>query len=73
MGQHHGGKRGTRKLVNIQGSPPPRSEAMQPNKEEIWQKHQEACMEEQGAPGQIQAETGGLQTVEARAGILGGM
>jgi len=47
-------KRGPRKLVNIQGSRPPSSGAMHPNKEEGGQKRQEACMAEQGAPGQTQ-------------------
>jgi len=63
--------RGPRKLVNIQGSPPPSSGAMLPNKEEARQKHQEACMNEQGAPGQTQAQKESLQRVEASTGSLG--
>lgn len=39
---------------------------MNPNKEEVGQKHQEACMDEQVAPGQTQAVKGDLQWVEAR-------
>ncbi|GAB0204852.1 mitochondrial enolase superfamily member 1 [Grus japonensis] len=42
MGQSPGGKKGPRQLANIQGSPPPSSGAMHPNKEEVKQKHQEA-------------------------------
>ncbi|GAB0186577.1 hypothetical protein GRJ2_001123000 [Grus japonensis] len=41
-----GGKRGPRKLVSIEGSPPPSSGAICPNKEEVRQKCQEACMDE---------------------------
>ncbi|GAB0207137.1 hypothetical protein GRJ2_003179300 [Grus japonensis] len=37
-----GRKRGPRQLANIQGSPPPSSGEMHPNKEEVKQKHQEA-------------------------------
>ncbi|KAK4819916.1 hypothetical protein QYF61_014651 [Mycteria americana] len=44
---------------------------MHANKEEVRQKHQEACMDEQGAPGQIQTQKGSLQRVEARTGNLG--
>ena len=51
----------------------PSSGAMHPNKEEVRQKHQEACMDEQGAPGQAQTQTGSLQRVEARTGSLGGI
>ena len=46
---------------------------MQPNKEEVGPKHQEACMDEQGAPGQTQTQKGSLQRVEARTGGLGGI
>ncbi|GAB0190395.1 mitochondrial enolase superfamily member 1 [Grus japonensis] len=46
---------------------------MLPNKEEVRQKHQEAPMDEQGAPGQTQTKKGSLQMVEARAGSLGEM
>ncbi|GAB0187151.1 hypothetical protein GRJ2_001180400 [Grus japonensis] len=67
------GRRDPRKPVCIQGSPPPSSGAMYPNKEEVRQKHQEACMDEQGAPGQTQTQKGSLQRVEARAGSLGGI
>ncbi|PKU31590.1 hypothetical protein llap_18105 [Limosa lapponica baueri] len=51
MGKSTGGERDSRKLVSIQGSPPPSSGAVYPNKEEVRQKIQEACMDEQGAPG----------------------
>jgi len=54
MGQSPVGRRGRRKPVNIQGSPPP-SLAMHPNEEKVRQKCQEACMDEQRAPGQSQA------------------
>ncbi|PKU46491.1 rna-directed dna polymerase from mobile element jockey- hypothetical protein [Limosa lapponica baueri] len=46
---------------------------MQANKEEVGQKHQEACMDEQGAPGQSQTQKGSLQRVEARTGSLRGI
>jgi len=46
---------------------------MYPNKEEFRQKCQEACMDEQGAPGQTQTQKGILQRVEAMAGSLGGI
>jgi len=45
---------------------------MHPNQEEVRQKLQETYTDEQGAPGQTQAEIGGLQRMEARAGSLGG-
>ncbi|GAB0206735.1 mitochondrial enolase superfamily member 1 [Grus japonensis] len=71
MGQSPGGKRGPRQLVSIQGSPPPSSGEMHPNKEEVRQKCEEACMDEQAGPGQSQMQKGSLQRVEARAGSLG--
>ncbi|PKU36933.1 hypothetical protein llap_12767 [Limosa lapponica baueri] len=70
MGKSTGGERGPRKLVSIQGAPPPSSRVVHPNKEEVRQKCQEACMDEQGAPGQAQKQKGGLQRVEARTGRL---
>lgn len=45
---------GPGELVNIQGLPPPTSEAMHPNKQEVRQKCWEVCVDEQGAPGQTQ-------------------
>ena len=47
------------------------SGAMHPNKEEVRQKCQVASMDEQGVPGQTQAQKGSLQRVEARTGSLG--
>jgi len=44
---------------------------MRPNKEEVRQKHREACMDEQVAPEQTQTRKGSLQRVEARTGSLG--
>jgi len=41
---------------------------MRPNKEKVGQKHQEACVDEQGAPGQTQAQKGSRQGVEVRTG-----
>ncbi|GAB0188222.1 mitochondrial enolase superfamily member 1 [Grus japonensis] len=58
MGQSPGRKRGPRQLANIQGSPPPSSRVMHPNKEEVKQKHQGAPVDEQGAPGQSQTKKG---------------
>ncbi|PKU44335.1 rna-directed dna polymerase from mobile element hypothetical protein [Limosa lapponica baueri] len=69
-GKSPGGKMGPRKLANIQGSPPPNSGVVHPNEVEVGQKHQEAYMDEQGAPGQTQTHKGGLQRMEARAGGL---
>jgi len=60
-------------LVNIQGSPPSSSGAMDLNKEEVRQKFQEACMDEQGALGQSQAQKGSLQTMKAMTGSMGGI
>jgi len=45
---------------------------MHPNQDEVRQQHQEAYKDEQGAPGQTQAEKGGLKRMEARTGSLGG-
>ncbi|GAB0182661.1 hypothetical protein GRJ2_000731400 [Grus japonensis] len=73
MGQSPGRKRGPKKLANIQGSPPPSSGMMHPNKEKVRQNHPEACMDEQGAPGKTQRQKEILQRVEARAGSLGGI
>jgi len=44
---------------------------MHPNKEEVRQKHQEASMDEQGAPAQTEAQEGSQQRVEATTGSLG--
>jgi len=41
--------------------------------EEVRHKCQEASMDEQGAPGQTQADKGGLQRMETRIGSLGGI
>jgi len=46
---------------------------MHPLKDEVKQKHQEACIDEQGAPEQTQTQKGSLQRVEARTGSLGGI
>jgi len=66
-------KSNSRKMVNIQGSPPPSSGAMCPNEEEVSQKCQEACIDEQGAPGQTQTQKGSHQRLKARTGGLGGI
>lgn len=42
----------TGELVNVQRSPPPSSGAGHPSKQEFRQKCEEACMDEQGDPGQ---------------------
>lgn len=67
-----GRMRGPRKLINIQRSPPPRSGAVHPNKEEVRQKYQETFMDERGAPEQTQIQKS-LKRVEARTGSLGGI
>lgn len=58
LAKHHGinpgGNRGLRKLSNIHGSITPSSGVMHPKKEGISKKHQEACVNEQGAPEQAQ-------------------
>jgi len=46
---------------------------MHPNKEEVGQKCQEVCREEQEAPEQTQAQKRSLQRVEARIGSLQGI
>jgi len=46
---------------------------MHPSKKEVRQKCQEVCMDEQGAPGQTQAQKGSLQRVETRTGSLEGI
>ena len=43
------------------------------HKEKVRQKHWEICMDEQRAPGQTQAEKGGIQRVETRTGSLRGI
>jgi len=43
---------------------------MHPNKQEVRQKKQEVCMDEQQAPGQSQTQKGSLQRVKARTGSL---
>jgi len=47
-------------------------QSLHPNKEEVRQKHQEACMDEQGAPGQPPTQKESLQRMDARTGSLGG-
>ncbi|KAJ7427523.1 hypothetical protein WISP_06092 [Willisornis vidua] len=61
-------KRGPRKMVCVQGSPPPCSGAMHPSEEEIKQKCQGASVDEQGLPGQTQTQKGSLQRVNTRTG-----
>jgi len=73
MGLSYGRKRGPKKLANTQELPPPSAGVMHPSKEEVGQKHQKACMDQQGTPGQTQAQKGSLQRVEARTGSLGGI
>jgi len=46
---------------------------MHPNKEEVRQKHWEACIDEQGAAGQTPTQKESLQRVEARTGSVGGI
>lgn len=46
---------------------------MHPNKGEMRQEHQEACMDEQGTPGQPQTQNGSLHRVKVGTGSLGGM
>ena len=62
---------GPPKLVNILGSPPAGSREHHPNEYEVRQKSQEACADEQGAPGQTLIQTRSLQRVETRTGNLG--
>ena len=64
------GKMDPRKLVNIQGSPPSSSKADHPTKQEVRQKCQRACMDDQGVPGQIQTQKGNIQGVEERTSVL---
>ncbi|KAJ7416955.1 hypothetical protein BTVI_34319 [Pitangus sulphuratus] len=64
--RRHQAKGGSRKLVNIQGSPPPSSRP-HPDEEEIRQKFLEAYMDEKGASGQTQTQKRSPE-VEARTG-----
>jgi len=50
MGYGPGGMRGPAELVDVQGSPPPSSRKIHPNKLEIKQRWQKACTGEEGAP-----------------------
>jgi len=43
-------KRGPRKLIDVQESSPPSSEMNHPDEQEIKERQQEACMNEQDAP-----------------------
>lgn len=45
------GKRDLRKLIDSQGSCLLISRTVHPNEQEVQQKYQEACMDEQAAPG----------------------
>jgi len=56
MGGSPGEKRGPRKLVGIQGPPPPSPETVHPEKKDSRQECQEASMDQQGAPGLIYAQ-----------------
>jgi len=47
-------KRGTRELINIQGSLPPGSRTTHPNGQEIQQRGQGNYMDEQGTPDKAQ-------------------
>lgn len=49
IGYGPGEKTGAGELVDFEGCPPPNSRTVQTNVQEIKQKHQETCMEEQGA------------------------
>jgi len=42
--------------MNIQGPPPPGSAPMHPNKEEVKQKHQEACSKKEATRGWKQGQ-----------------
>jgi len=68
-----GGKGCLRKLINIQGSHPPRSRVFHLKKIEVSRKCQEACMVEGGAHSQTQTKKGNVQSVEERMGKLEGI
>lgn len=57
---------GERKMLNIQGSFPASLRVVQPSKEEVRIKRQEAYKDKQGAPDQTQTQKGNLQRVEER-------
>jgi len=58
-------------LINIQESSPPSSREVHPNEYEVRQTFQEACVNEQGAPGQADKKES-IQRVEARTDNLRG-
>jgi len=64
-------ERGPRKLVDVQGSPPPSSREVHPREQKVRPKCLQACMDEQGASGKIRAQKGSMQKVEARADNVG--
>lgn len=50
MEYNRGEKRCPGKPVDFQGSPPPKSRMVHPEKKKIKQRWHKACMDEQGAP-----------------------
>ncbi|KAJ7417547.1 glycerol kinase [Willisornis vidua] len=65
------GKRGPRKLVDIQGLSPTRSGVTHPNTKKSG-KNVRMVLGEQDAPGHTQMQKGNLQRVEVRMDNLGG-
>ena len=73
QGYSPGEKKGQGELIDLQGSPPPRSRMVHPDKQEIKQRQQEACMDEHGAPDKTPTDKGRIQEVEAEPGDPGGI
>lgn len=48
-----GEKRGPKKLVDVEGIHPPSSRAVHPNEQEVRQKYQQTCMDQQRAPAKL--------------------
>ena len=66
------GKRGPGELDSVRGPLPPSSKSMHPQ-EEVRQRSQETCMDEQRVSRETQMEEGGSQYAEKRTGHLGGI
>lgn len=67
------GKRGQRKLLDTQGSPPPNSRNIHAKEQGVTQKSQEAYRDEKGDPGKTQTQKESIQSEEAGTGRLEGV
>lgn len=67
------GKRGQRKLLDTQGSPPPKSRNIHLKEQGVTQKYQEAYRDEKGDPGKTQTQKESIQKEKAGTGRLEGV